>query len=254
MTKERIDILLHALDIAEMDMSITVSGVQLYTSAEVYAEMWRYFDYVFYDVIDPEAGHGVVYNDYKAAWSMWIAMHGSDLKRQYDAAAAVYDPLHNYDMVEQGADGERTGTQTTTITPHGKITQTAEESGTYTDTSRAYKSGVDSTGDGVQTDKIESTHTPTNHKTTTETIYAAGTDSQTAVTHTHDQTATADGHTITGADRAQEHYLTRSGNIGVTTSQQMLLSEIQLREQLRLLETFVHQFVSKYCIYVGGVD
>ena len=254
MTKERLEVLLRALHAVEMDMSITVDGVQLYSSAVVYAEMWRYYEFIFYDVMQPEAGHGLVYDDFKACWNLWISLHGGDLKRAYDAAVEAYDPLHNYDMVEQAADGERTGKQTTTTTPHGKVTTTAEESGSYTDTSRAYKSGVDSTGDGVQTDKVESTHTPANHKTTTSTEYAAGTDSEVTTEHTHDQSATADGHTITGADRAQEHYLTRAGNIGVTTSSQLLLGETQLREQLRLLEHFVRDFITKHCIFVGGVD
>lgn len=251
MTRERIDLILSALEDAEMDMSITVAGVTLYSSAAVYAEMARYFSYIFYDVVHPDAGHGYVYNDYKTAWGLWITLHGDDLKRAYDASKEQYDPLHNYDMVEQGATGERTGKQTTTTTPHGKITTDVTLSGTMQTDTTLYKSGVDSSGDGVQTDKQTTVETPTTRKTTTETTYAAGTDSQIATEHTHDQSATADGHTITGADKAQEHYLTRAGNIGVTTSAQLLLGETQLREQLRLLENFVRDFMGKHCVYGG---
>lgn len=47
------------------------------------------------------------------------------------------------------------------------------------------------------------------------------------------------------------HKFTRSGNIGVTTNQQMVESEISLRMKVNLLQDFVKGFITKYCCYLG---
>lgn len=41
-----------------------------------------------------------------------------------------------------------------------------------------------------------------------------------------------------------------SGNIGVTTSQQMVIQEIELRKQYTLIEIVVRDFIEKFCILV----
>ena len=250
--REQLGKILVTLLQGEFDLSITVGGDTMYTTQQVYMHMLQYWDWIYHDLINPVTGHGYIYNDYVTQWAQYIAVYGPDLHRAWQAMQESYDPLHNYDMTESGADGDRTGKQTTTQTPHGKITNETEITGTDTNTTTVYKSGVDSTGDGVQTDKQVTANTPTNRKTTTNTTYDAGTDMQTAIEHTHDQTATAGSHTITGADRASEHYLERSGNIGVTTSQQMLQSEIDLRMNSQLLDLFVGRFIRMCCTFVGG--
>ena len=47
------------------------------------------------------------------------------------------------------------------------------------------------------------------------------------------------------------HKFTRSGNIGVTTNQQMLEAEIALRQKTNLLQDFIKGFIIKYCCYLG---
>lgn len=47
------------------------------------------------------------------------------------------------------------------------------------------------------------------------------------------------------------HKFTRSGNIGVTTNQQMIDAEIVLRMKTNLLQDFVKGFIIKYCCYLG---
>lgn len=48
-----------------------------------------------------------------------------------------------------------------------------------------------------------------------------------------------------------EHFLTRSGNIGVTTNMQMLTQELEGR-RTNLLKEWVHMFIMEYCTYVGS--
>ena len=49
------------------------------------------------------------------------------------------------------------------------------------------------------------------------------------------------------------HVFTRSGNIGVTTSMQMVSGEME-REKLNLLKMWVKGFISEYCSYIGSDD
>lgn len=49
------------------------------------------------------------------------------------------------------------------------------------------------------------------------------------------------------------HVFTRSGNIGVTTSMQMVSGEME-REKLNLLKMWVHGFIYEYCTYIHGSD
>ena len=60
-----------------------------------------------------------------------------------------------------------------------------------------------------------------------------------------------DGDTLTGYHEANEHYLKRSGNIGVTTSAQMITGEVELRK-IDLLKDYIREFFNRYGYAVGG--
>lgn len=112
--------------------------------------------------------------------------------RLYDAfITEEYSPLENYDMTENGED-KHTGTDSRKFTadPTKNVVHTTNTVDVY-----GYNSGSpthDSASAGDTTQKAE----------------------------------TDDVKTLNLTD---QHYLTRHGNIGVTTSQQMLQSEIELR-------------------------
>lgn len=115
------------------------------------------------------------------------------LRQEALALGAEYNPINNYDMTEDGSDSDtHSGTDTTT--------HTATE---YTQTTTDDVTGFDSTGDGVQANKSTS-------------------DVRQGTKPGEDSTEY--GHVI-----SREHSLSRSGNIGVTTSQQMIQSELDLR-------------------------
>lgn len=162
-----------------------------------------------------------------AEWQLYISRNGTNLKRMLDALFAAYDPISNYDMHEQAADGKKLDKQRTK--PSGKIINTAI----------SYQAGIDSlTEQGAMTNK--STNTTTYEDTPqTETEY--------------DNTMTIknnDGETETGYHEATDHYLRRYGNVGVTTSAQMISQELELRT-VDLISDFVHRFFDAYCYYVG---
>ncbi len=146
-------------------------------------------------------------------------------KRLWDAFVSEYNPIHNYDMVEE------------------KNAETTDEGKKVTD-GTLHKSGTDSTAYGK-------TETGSNSNSSTEMDYLYGLNTDTENPRPSDKITTsssgtnstqeggADTETLNLTDKndveenskasGTEHYrLTRSGNIGVTTTQQMLESEIEL--------------------------
>ena len=231
-------------------------------------------------------------------------------QKMYDAAVKNYDPLSNYDMLEESLTGHKvdnvsdtntrtgsmtetetpTGTTTTTTTPTGgtkrtetptgsEIVERTEEGGTtstetesrttYDDTSvfepTTEKQIITVPNDGfsettttsfdtrktetteeyVQNTKTTVTETFTNRQTATTTQYNQVQDSR-QINNSNTLTGVGAGGSVTGMHEVDEHFLTRSGNIGVTTSQQMLESELKLRYQYNLCYMFIREFITRY--------
>lgn len=133
----------------------------------------------------------------------------------YSVLLAEYQPLNNYDMVESSTDvtaedisnsGSATNTQTT------NVEVTNEQSTAQHDNVYAFNSTSASPSD-------ESTGTVSDESNTSGTITDNGTNTNTV---DRDQTVT--------------HTLTRSGNIGVTTSMQLLSSEIELWKSFNIFD------------------
>ena len=164
-----------------------------------------------------------------------------------------YDPLSNYDMVEDGTDQtKRTGTDTNLKTgsednsgaitrtgserDNGDTTRTGSESDSGTGANNAENRSIygfnsnSAVPADTSTTSHDNTHTYTNVKDAVDTTH---TYNQVADTDTRKKTYNnvTDALTHNTTDD-MKHHLTRSGNIGVTTSQQMAESEIQLRSWL----------------------
>ena len=163
---------------------------------------------------------------FASLWTQYRANTQDQLQRAYDAMTAQYNPINNYDMLEQSADGHRRGDLTDTVTPTG---------GTE---SKTYRYGIDSSTDGELSDR-------------SEVLPKTGTKTETKHTHTNDQTMDFDSSTLTGYNESTEHYLKRSGNIGVTTSAQMITGEVELRK-LDLLCDYIRAFFYRYGYCVGS--
>lgn len=140
---------------------------------------------------------------------------------------AEYDPLKNYDMSEAFSE---TGSNTGTVTDSGSDTGTVSHSGSTThgetvttdDTNNANTStGVYGFNSATASPSEESTGATAHHSLVTH----GGSDG-----HSDMETRNlANGNTRTdNLAHSIMHTLTRSGNIGVTTSQQMLQSERDL--------------------------
>lgn len=132
--------------------------------------------------------------------SDYIALYGKSHKYEYDklvdTLSLEYNPIENYSMVEKGTD---TRTPNITQTNKGKNTNTV---------------GLDTS--------------ITTGKTTFDKSDSFINDSKTTNTGTNTDTQDIDTTVTMAGNEKTVHEFTRSGNIGVTTSQQMIQSEREL--------------------------
>lgn len=138
----------------------------------------------------------------KAA-SYAFAIYGKNWTNLWDVLQAEYNPIENYNMTEERTD-DPSGKEITTLSHTGfDKTETTGEATDNVQDSSVY--GMNSSGP-VPASKVSTTSGVTVERTP-------------GVTDTTEKSF----------DHRQDHYLlTRSGNIGVTTNQQMQMSSIEL--------------------------
>lgn len=149
----------------------------------------------------------------KESIGTWSAVHHDTFTRWVNALAIEYSPLENYDRREDWTD-------TTDRDITGSSTSTSGSSTGTTASNENTKSAFDS-----------STYQP-NEKDDTSSSTTASANDSTTVNNSEDNTFVHGGRI--------------HGNIGVTTSQQMLLSELDLgywNVYQRITELFLHDFV-----------
>lgn len=168
----------------------------------------------------------------------WFTSRKTDFQYMWDALHAEYNPIENYDRhddfteeidsttnresnVKTTQEGEATTTDSSTTTP-GKVTEeqvSAFDSGSYQPSRKSAESGTESS-EG------------TSHGTNSSSTNGEGTEQSVL-----DQTKTNSG---------RSH-----GNIGVTTNQQMIESELQLR-RFNLYKTIALEFEDEFTIPIYG--
>lgn len=197
-------------------------------------------------------------------WSAYNGYKLPDFIRAFNALYAEYNPLNNYDMTEESVDMENDGDITRTRSTddeHNKVTTTNgydySTDTTADSTDRPTVENYTTTYDDATTGRLAS-YSVNKGKTTQHTTADAEnnvsevTDDLTVSnTETHDTTQmTLDGTTYT-ADKINAHKMTRSGNIGVTTTQQMIQSTIDLYAK-SLIYDYVYNFIERYTFYAAG--
>lgn len=213
----------------------------------------------------------------KDAIGAWSAKEVITWDRIYKASLLEYNPIENYNRVEK-----------TNIQNRGAMTHSGTDSvagsGNDSDVSTGYNSAVGSgntsdVGTGNTSDVATGTDTITHSissfdsntyqpkeqtsdgKGTTVTHNRADTvthnrnDTETynfnsTVTHNHGITDTTTyGHVITDSTGTLTQS-TISGNIGVTTSQQMLESELELAPKINTFNFIIESFRNRFCLLV----
>lgn len=180
-----------------------------------------------------------MYGEYKTTdilyllWINYTALHGADFSKAYSAWIDTYNPLENYNAHEVNAFITNDGKETTTIT-HGKTTTL--------------------TANSVQTDNMVTTDESATPRLDTRAIQTGNTTDAETGTTTTDIDRTTKSLTINGttytADKVTGEIKDKSGNIGVTTTQQMLQSEVDLRMN-PLVQLYLDTFINDYTYFVG---
>lgn len=161
-----------------------------------------------------------------------FVLYGPSWVREYQTLLAQYDPIENYSMTETMTNDQtvdsygKTSTRTDNLSHGISGTETRTPNLTETTTPNLTTTagntihGFNST-DGVPSTGSEQTATGTN------TVTSTGTE---GTSHSSTETDTGTSGVVDGGQdtHTRNYRLTRSGNIGVTTSQQMLQSERDL--------------------------
>ena len=162
----------------------------------------------------------------------------------YDALKAQYNILDNYN-------GKETHTITETNTKTGGIETTGSNTNN-TSTTGENTNNTSTTATGTNTEKVTTFETE-NLKTAggADTTSDSTTTDTTTTSNTLTGTATANStqtfNNVTDTKNFSET-TERAGNLGVTTSQQMVTSELDLRSKYICAKMVVDKFIEAYCI------
>ena len=182
--------------------------------------------------------------------------------RLYATTQYEYNPIENYDRQESGTDsGTDTATHTGTdsrtesIRDGGtegvasSVAKTGQDSITGTDTKGHWKAGFDSTASGDNDGLVKETRDQDDGTTTT--VYGNTETGSSTTTFGKTQSVT-EGKTYgsqLASTKSGTHTLRAHGNIGVTTTQEMIRQQREI-EQFNLYDIIIDDFRNRFCILV----
>lgn len=173
----------------------------------------------------------------------WSVRRSPLWQRYYDAVTAEYDPLSNYDRTEK-----RELTHGKKVTYGGTVTDST--SGTITDTpSGSVKVERDDTTTENVSAYNSSTWEPSKQSVLdgeTNTSYTNYKEER-SFTNYQEQRTYNNSDTNSGKDSEETHTY---GNIGVTTSQQMLISELDINDRLDIIEYIADDWHSEFNLMI----
>lgn len=214
----------------------------------------------------------VVYTDprfFKTAINIWSNIRLDTWNRIYYAAQLEYNPIENYDRYETETSGntrQHSGVDSTSESVQGSSVTDGENTRTISNTNTTSNSNQGSGSDSRTTTNeitaFDSNTLVTHDRSATtgqnsSTLTQSGTETQsgtdtltddTTVTNTESKTGSfTHGEKIADSASRESHI---HGNIGVTTSQQMLQSELEISEKLNIYDYIVQEFKRRFCILV----
>lgn len=207
----------------------------------------------------------------------WFGRRLFDFARMYDALRVDYSPIENYDRIEDitreykdsGIDTETLTLGSSTTSNHsGSDTEattlgsstTSSHTGTDTDSTQGSGSnekGVSAYNEDGYTNREKDTENHNSNNTQTYNSIVTNTGSGSDIQkQTFDSTITNTG---SGSDMTQTNYGKQRtegeknrihGNIGVTTSQQMIESEMSLRAKYDIYKIISREFEREFLVQI----
>ena len=181
-----------------------------------------------------------MYGNYKTRadisylWTCYGTTHHADFHKAWDAWQAEYNPLDNFNGNETNVYLTNNGGENETITHGKRTTYTAHNIQNKTDVTTFDNTALKPEGQNTQTGSStddESGTTTTNRNRTSKSL-------------------TVDNTTYT-ADNVHAEIKRRSGNLGLTTSQQMITSEVKMRMN-PLFMMYLDNFIADYAYCILG--
>ena len=191
--------------------------------------------------------------------TFWFARRLFDFERMYEALRVEYSPIENYDRIEDiKREYKDSGTDTETLTLGSSTT--SKHAGTDTEAMQgggSTEKGVAAYNEDGYTNREKDTETQNSTNTkqydSTVTNTGSGTDTQ---KQTFDSTVTntGSGSDMTKTDYGKQRTETENtrihGNIGVTTSQQMIESEMSLRAKYDIYKIISREFEREFLVQI----
>ena len=174
--------------------------------------------------------------------AQWLKLNEGKFLRLVKTYGLTYDPISNYDMVEVSGDAKKEGKAKSTNSIKGGIitdvdapeTQSKNYTTTYDNSSDTRLAGR-STSEYNGTHRVDEAQIPI--KRTVQRAEADGDGATTEVERNSTETLTWDEITTPEAHDVEAHKLVRRGNIGTTTTQEMIEAERELAKQ-NIIEDF----------------
>ena len=269
------------------DAQGVVHSVTVWTTLEFYTITRSKYNHMLFDSFEAdetqseEAAYTAAKAELMTDLYVFKALNETDYAKAVYAMGLYYNPLENYDRYEEGKeiDAKHKGSVTTeTITEAGTETN-AHHKGSKVSVGEetivtprvqtkntTYKVPFDTSSE-VETDALVSEpvsgtdkteRDATKNFTKTEDLDSSTFDrdersfsqdrATTRTTEAADKSATVFDKDVREYDGRRTH-----GNIGVTTAQQMLDAEMELRTR-GFREGLIRRFIGEYCYYVKGVE
>lgn len=153
----------------------------------------------------------------KSFLSTWGKLHYANWTRMQSALNAVYNPIHNYDRTEEEIE---------TVTTSSSESASGMDSTQQSNDSTEYGAGFNSASSGAPAIPVRRDQSLP-----------------------RSQSSNNSESTVSG-ETGREREVHISGNIGVTTSQQMLEAEVQLRDKFALYYIILDEFRREICVEV----
>lgn len=172
----------------------------------------------------------------RTAIGTWASKHYRTFKKWYDALQLEYNPLENYDRMEDWTD---TGKENSKV----KFTDETSTETDSTTTSEGSSNQNGNTEDLVSAYDSNSYQESEKHVIDTDEDHSDEVTSNTKLTNDTEQNTEGDKGT------EDKHTGRIHGNVGVTTSQQMLQSELDIA-RFNLIQQITDLFGTELCIMV----
>ena len=158
----------------------------------------------------------------------FINTNQNDINKIYEAMNAKYNPIENYNSNEKTIEATATAGDKTTTTPTGIVeTENTLQSTTY-DSQDLRTTDKNTQKNSYTNYNVEVSNTPNNTLTYTDN----------------------DGTEYNNMNEFKIYDNKKSGNIGVTTSQNMIKQELELRKMI-WISGIIFKFIKYYCILIG---